>query len=120
MSLIIEYRATEEAIKELQERLEKLSGSEALMKELEFEERLRALMAEYGKNLRDIIKIIDPEASKKVVAQPATKMRAPRALKTYRNPHTGETIETKGGNHRQLKEWKQQYGAEAVASWVAQ
>ncbi|KLJ14716.1 transcriptional regulator, partial [Pseudomonas sp. TJI-51] len=28
-------------------------------------------------------------------------------------------IETKGGNHRQLKEWKQQYGADEVESWVA-
>nr|BAJ06424.1 transcriptional regulator protein [Pseudomonas putida] len=37
MSLITEYRATEEAIKELQDRLEKLSGNEALLKEMEFE-----------------------------------------------------------------------------------
>ena len=38
MSLINEYRATEEAIKELQERLKNLSQDDKLKKELEFEE----------------------------------------------------------------------------------
>lgn len=34
------------------------------------------------------------------------------------NPHTGEFIETKGGNHKGLKAWKVQYGAETVESWL--
>ena len=55
MSLINEYRATEEAIKELQERLKNLSQDDKLQKELEFEGKLRALMGEYSKSLRDII-----------------------------------------------------------------
>jgi len=41
MSLINEYRATEEAIKELQERLKSLSEDDKLKKELEFEGKLR-------------------------------------------------------------------------------
>ncbi|MDG9812333.1 transcriptional regulator, partial [Pseudomonas juntendi] len=28
-------------------------------------------------------------------------------------------IETKGGNHKLLKEWKAQYGADEVESWLA-
>ena len=44
MSLINEYRATEEAIKELQERLKSLSEDDKLKKELEFEGKLRELM----------------------------------------------------------------------------
>ncbi|WP_416235712.1 hypothetical protein [Pseudomonas aeruginosa] len=39
MSLINEYRATEEAIKELQERLKSLEQDDKLKKELEFEEK---------------------------------------------------------------------------------
>lgn len=50
MSLINEYRATEEAIKELQERLKSLSEDDKLKKELEFEGKLRELMGEYQKS----------------------------------------------------------------------
>ncbi len=60
MSLINEYRATEEAIKELQERLKSLSEDDKLKKELEFEGKLRELMGEYQKSLRDIIALLDP------------------------------------------------------------
>ena len=62
MSLINEYRATEEAIKELQERLKSLSEDDKLKKELEFEGKLRELMGEYQKSLRDIIALLDPDA----------------------------------------------------------
>lgn len=55
MSLINEYRATEEAIKELQERLKSLEQDDKLKKELEFEEKLRTLMGTYQKSLRDVI-----------------------------------------------------------------
>ena len=119
MSLIIEYRATEEAIKELQVRLEKLSGNEALVKEMEFEKKLRVLMSEYVKHLGDIIAIFDPDYLKKRGVEPA-KTRAPRVVKIYRNPNTGEHVETKGGNHKVLKEWKTEYGQDVVESWRTQ
>jgi len=44
--------------------------------------------------------------------------RKPRALKTYKNPHTGEVVETKGGNHKTLKKWKVEYSSEEVESWL--
>ncbi|MDP0886312.1 histone-like nucleoid-structuring protein, MvaT/MvaU family [Klebsiella pneumoniae] len=47
-----------------------------------------------------------------------TPQRKPRALKVYKNPHSGEVVETKGGNHGVLKAWKQEYGAETVESWL--
>lgn len=118
MSLINEYRSTEEAIKQLQNRLSSLKGNEALQKEIEFEEKLRALMGEYNKSLKNIIAILDPQSVSRVGV---TKVRAPskaRKLKTYKNPNTGDVIETKGGNHKQLKEWKAAYGSEVVESWL--
>ena len=54
MSLINEYRQTEEAIKELQERLKSLQEDDKLQRELEFEKKLRALMGEYQKSLHDL------------------------------------------------------------------
>jgi hypothetical protein len=120
MSLINEYRATEEAIKELQSRLESLKTNDGLQKEIEFETKLKALMGEYGKTLRDVIALLDPKAVTKNAA-PTTKSgkhRAARKVKQYKNPHNGEVIETKGGNHRALREWKTQYGADVVESWI--
>ena len=107
MSLINEFRETKERIKELENRLASLSQDSKLKKELEFEEKLRALMAEYNKSLRDITVIIDPQST-----------RSPRKTKRYNNPHNGEVIETKGGNHKTLKEWKAKWGGDTVESWV--
>ncbi len=42
----------------------------------------------------------------------------PRVLKVYKNPNTGEVIETEGGNHRGLKEWKAEHGADVVEGWL--
>ncbi|MGA4480849.1 histone-like nucleoid-structuring protein MvaT [Ectopseudomonas hydrolytica] len=118
MSLINEYRNTEEAIKELQERLKSLSTDDRLKKELEFDQKLRALMGEYNKSLRDVIALLDPNYGKQVAKQAGTGKRSPRAIKVYKNPNTGEVVETKGGNHKTLKAWKEKWGAEAVQSWL--
>ncbi|WP_028240606.1 histone-like nucleoid-structuring protein MvaT [Stutzerimonas azotifigens] len=123
MSLISEYRATEEAIKELQERLKNLSQDDKLKKELEFEGKLRELMAQYQKALPDIVALLDTEGKTRKAGgrggktQAAPSKRA-RRVKQYKNPHTGETIETKGGNHKTLKEWKGKWGADTVESWA--
>lgn len=119
MSLITEYRSLEENIKELQERLKNLSQDDKLKKELEFEGKLRSLMGEYQKSLRDIIALLDPDA-KSTKAPRSVKPAAKRArkVKQYKNPNTGEVIETKGGNHKTLKEWKAKWGADTVESWA--
>ena len=122
MSLINEYRATEEAIKELQARLKNLSEDNKLQQELEFEKKLRDLMASYGKSLKDIIALLDPDAKlnkapRGAAVKPAGTKRA-RKVKQYKNPHNGEIIETKGGNHKTLKEWKAKWGGDVVESWA--
>ncbi|CZT30466.1 histone-like nucleoid-structuring protein MvaT [Pseudomonas cerasi] len=122
MSLINEYRATEEAIKELQARLKNLSQDDKLQTELEFEGKLRTLMGEYQKSLRDIIALLDPDAKVNKAprggsVKPAGTKRA-RKVKQYKNPHNGEVIETKGGNHKTLKEWKAKWGSDDVESWA--
>lgn len=121
MSLINEYRATEEAIKELQARLANLAQDGSLQKEMEFEEKLRALMGEYGKSLRDVNLILDPDhkafrGGKASTQDKPTSKRA-RKIKQYKNPHNGEVIETKGGNHKTLKEWKEKWGGDVVETW---
>lgn len=118
MSLINEFRETQERIKELEERLANLSQDSKLKKELEFEEKLRALMHDYSKSLRDITLILDPQSARGASKTAAVRTRSPRKMKQYNNPHTGEVIETKGGNHKTLKEWKAKWGGDTVESWV--
>eukprot|EP01132_Coremiostelium_polycephalum_P017982 gene17982-21470_t len=109
LSRLAEFRAAEKALQEQLAQLESLKNDAGLKKEIEFEEKLQGLMKTYGKSLRDIISILDPNPGKSgasVAAAP--KQRRARVVKVYHNPHTGELIETKGGNHRGLKAWKEQ------------
>ncbi|AGZ36375.1 MAG: histone-like nucleoid-structuring protein, MvaT/MvaU family [Pseudomonas sp.] len=122
MSRLAEFRQLEQQLAAQLAELEVLKGSSELQKEFEFETKLRDLLAQYGCSLRDVINILDPQASRRT-ATPAVVEKAPRKareVKQYRNPHNGEIIETKGGNHKLLKEWKSQYGADVVEGWLSQ
>lgn len=118
MSRLAEFRAAEKALQEQLAQLESLKNDAGLKKEIEFEEKLQALMKSYGKGLRDIISILDPNPGKSSAAAAAPKQRRARVVKVYQNPHTGELIETKGGNHRGLKAWKEEHGASTVDGWL--
>ena len=123
MSKAAEYRALERQIAEQLQALEALKGSSALQSELEFEDKLRKLLGEYGMSLRNVISILDPKAAAGAAAvggkvDGRKGQRAPRAVKRYVNPHTNEVVETKGGNHATLKAWKSEHGAAEVESWL--
>ncbi|HBO3329411.1 TPA: histone-like nucleoid-structuring protein, MvaT/MvaU family [Pseudomonas aeruginosa] len=118
MSRLAEFRAAEKALAEQLAHLESLKNDAGLKKEIQFETDLKGLLSEYGKSLRDVVEILDPQASRGVRPVAAKGNRRQRVVKVYKNPHTGETIETKGGNHKVLKSWKAEHGAEAVESWV--
>lgn len=118
MSKLAEFRALEQQLAEQLAALDSLKNDGGLKKEIEFEGKLRSLLAEYGMSLRNVIQILDPRSKQAPVALTATGKRKARVVKIYKNPHTGETIETKGGNHKQLKSWKAEHGAEAVESWL--
>ncbi|QKZ04686.1 MULTISPECIES: histone-like nucleoid-structuring protein, MvaT/MvaU family [Pseudomonas] len=119
MSRLAEFRAAEKALQLQLAQLEALKNDTGLKKEIEFEQQLLELMKQYGKGLRDIVAILDPARGlQRATFNPPRQHRRPRVVKVYENPHTGELIETKGGNHRGLKAWKQQYGPATVESWV--
>lgn len=118
MSKLAEFRAAERALAEQLALIESLKNDSKLKTELEFEDKLKKLMAEYNKSLRDVVAILDPEASSSRLIATRQSSRKPRALKTYKNPHSGEVVETKGGNHSVLKAWKSEYGNDEVESWL--
>jgi hypothetical protein len=121
MSRLAEFRQLEQKLAAQLAELEAMKGSSELQKEIEFETKLRDLLAKYGYSLRDIINLLDPQSGRRAPASTGS-VKAPRRerqVKQYKNPENGEVIETKGGNHRLLKEWKAKYGADVVESWVA-
>lgn len=121
MSRLAEFRKLEQTLAAQLAELEAMKGSSELQREIEFETKLRELLATYGCSLRDVINILDPEAARRtpVAAASQKAIRKPREVKVYRNPNNGEIIETKGGNHTLLKQWKAEFGADVVESWIA-
>ncbi|HDS1733108.1 MULTISPECIES: histone-like nucleoid-structuring protein, MvaT/MvaU family [Pseudomonas] len=120
MSRLAEFRKLEQTLAAQLAELEAMKGSSELQKEIEFETKLRSLLEKYGFSLKDIINILDPQAARRapVAAAPEKATRKAREVKVYKNPHNGEVIETKGGNHKLLKEWKAQYGGDEVEGWL--
>jgi len=124
-------------------KVQELQSLEAAQQRLEAEiarnaQRIEVLRAEL-KDHNDLIDIIRDEAAKKNInltdlaialvpslgkkakaSAPVSdgKIRRERKVKQYKNPHNGEILETKGGNHKALKSWKEKWGAEEVESWV--
>lgn len=120
MSRLAEFRALEQQLAAQLAELESLKNDDGLKREIEFEQKLRGLLSEYGYSLRNIIAILDPQSSTRRAPVTAEKIiRKPREIKVYKNPHNGEVVETKGGNHKILKEWKAKWGREEVEAWLA-
>jgi hypothetical protein len=119
MSKLAEFRQLEKHLAEQLQALETLKGDAGLKQEIEFETKLRALLAKYGYSLKDVVNLLDPQTGRRSpVVQSQSSTRKPRQVKVYKNPHTGEVVETKGGNHKTLKEWKAEHGSATVESWL--
>lgn len=117
MSKLAEFRRLEQQLAQQLAELDFLKNDASFKKEVEFEEKLRELLGEYDMGLNDILGLFGEAPARSKASSPAS--RRQRKLKVYENPHTGETIGTKGGNHKELKAWKAKYGAETVESWAS-
>lgn len=114
MSLLREYQRLQERTETLREQLKSLESREDFKHESVFFNNLKTLMTVYNKSALDIIELFDQEqGTNKLPARRKTRM-----IKVYRNPHNGEIVETRGGNHKTLRAWKDQHGAENVDSWL--
>ena len=120
MSKLAEFKALEAQLAAQLQQLDAMKNDSGLKQEIEFEQKLKALLEEYGMSLRQVITILDPSKGVSVSAVSASSgaQRKPREVKRYKNPHSGEVVETKGGNHKILKQWKQEHGSQTVESWL--
>jgi hypothetical protein len=118
MSKLTEFRLLEQSLAAQLETLEALKTDVEYQSELEFETKLKALLREYGKGVQDIVEMFDlQDRSNSTDTQVKGKRRA-RVMKVYQNPYNNQIVQSKGGNHRILKQWKTQYGAHVVELWV--
>ena len=125
-----ELRAKEAKIEKLQEELKALESDKELKSDLKLRDEIEALLKKHGRPASHLAVLFDlrPQAAgkgrrRKGVrggggAGGAGRQRRRRKLKIYTNPHTGETIETRGGNHKILKAWKAEYGGDVVENWA--
>lgn len=120
-SLLSEYMQMEQQLKQLQQNLDKLQNDDRLKAELEFKEKLEALMREFDKSAAEVIALLDPKPGTGAAAKSASTSvggRRKRKLKIFKNPNTGEVVETRGGNQKTLKAWKDEHGSDTVESWL--
>ena len=118
MSKLAEFRQLEQQLAAQLAELEAMKNDSSLKMEIEFEKKLRALMAEYSVSLGGVINLLDPQGGRRAPVAVSFGQRKARALKIYVNPQIGERVETKGGNHKALKAWKGEFGADVVESWL--
>ncbi|SFI14527.1 histone-like nucleoid-structuring protein, MvaT/MvaU family [Modicisalibacter xianhensis] len=119
-STLQKYVEKERLLKQLSEELKQLEGDQNFQRELEFKNKLEALMNEFDKSAADVIELLQPgKPAEAKVSQPSSGGgRRKRRLKIYKNPNTGEVVETRGGNQKTLKAWKEEHGDETVESWL--
>ena len=118
MSRLAEFRQLEQQLAAQLAELEAMKNNSSLKKEIEFEKKLRALMAEYSVSLGGVINLLDPQGGRRTAVAVSSGQRKARALKIYVNPQNSERVETKGGNHKTLKAWKKEFSAAVVESWL--
>lgn len=119
MSILASYREKEELMRKLQEEMRKMEENAQLKKELTFKQEVEALLEKHDRSVRDLAEIFGLNNETTSKAQGRGNRRA-RKLKIYVNPNTQERVETRGGNQKQLKEWKAQHGSEVVEGWVVE
>ncbi|MFQ3787575.1 histone-like nucleoid-structuring protein, MvaT/MvaU family [Halomonas sp. A29] len=121
MSLLSEFMQKEQQLKQLQAEMERLQNDDRLKAELEFKDKLEALMRQFNKSSADVISLLEPQGGKSAPAKAAASSstgRRKRKLKIYKNPKTGEVVETRGGNQKTLKAWKDEFGSDTVEGWL--
>ncbi len=115
----------------LKSKLTKLEEKPGLAKDLAFTEEFIRLKDRYNFSASDVLRLIKPglafidiysterihKALQSIAKDAPSPKSTAKSMRRYRNPHTGEVVETRGSNHNRLKAWKEEYGADTVTSW---
>ena len=110
----------EAALAKLKIEIKNLETSESYKNEQSLIRGVEKLLNKFGKTKAELIAYLSDGKTTKVTAKKteSTNTRKRRKLKIYKNPLTNETIETRGGNHKILKAWKNQYPTQNIEEWI--
>jgi len=122
MKITTKKAAIEKQMAQLEKELKNIENSPAFKKENAVKRALSSLMKKHAYSQNDLIALLqdDQTESLKRRKKPAATKRKPRKLKVFKNPETGETVETRGGNHKILKAWKAQYSLNNIDDWLVE
>lgn len=122
MNVTTKKAAIERKMAQLEKELKSIENSAAFKKENAVKRALSNLMKKHGYSKNDLIALLqsDRPALVKNIKTPAATTRKTRKLKVFKNPETGETVETRGGNHKILKAWKAEYNLKTIDDWLVE
>ncbi len=112
--------ALEQQLAQIEKELKSIERSAAFKKENPISRALNNLMKKHGCSKNDLISILQGDSAapvKRSVAS-SSKTKKPRKLQVFKNPNTGETVETRGGNHKVLKAWKSEHKLANIDEWL--
>lgn len=120
MKVTTKKAAIEKQMAQLEKELKSIENSAAFKKENAIKRALTSLMKKHGCSKNDLIALLQEDGSEPVRhgKKAETTTRKPRKLKIFKNPKTGETVETRGGNHKVLKAWKAKYKLKNIDDWL--
>ena len=122
MNLTNKKSAIEQQMAKLERELKSIENSAGYKKENAVKRALRRLMIKHSCSASEVIAFLQNE-NRELVAKgnkKVAKTRKSRKLKIYTNPITGETVETRGGNHRVLKSWKATHHLTDINDWLVE
>lgn len=113
--------ALEQQLAHIEKELKDIEKSAAYKKEITILRALNNLMKKHGCTKTDLVKLLKGENKSPSKGRQRSSVKAsrkPRILKIFKNPNTGEIVETRGGNHRTLKAWKAEYRLNDIEDWL--
>lgn len=112
--------ALEQQLAQIEKELKSIERSAAFKRENAINRALTNLMKKHGCSKNDLISILQGTSATRTgrVRNATSKTRKPRKLKVFKNPNTGEIVETRGGNHKTLKAWKTEYKLANIDEWL--
>ena len=120
MNVSAKKAALERQLTQIEKELKVIERSAAFKKENAIIKALSNLMKRHGCSKTDLISILQGDSSSPAERSmiSSNKTRKPRKLKVFKNPITGETVETRGGNHKVLKAWKSDHNLANIDEWL--
>ena len=108
----------EAALAKLKKEIENLEKSKSYKNEQSLIRGVEKLLNKFGKTKAELIAFLSDGKTSTTEKPKSQNPRKQRKLKIYKNPLTDETIETRGGNHKILKAWKNQYPTQNIEDWI--